>query len=267
MKRIFTDQMSRVVEIEFPPLRIVSLVPSQTELLYDLELKDEVVGQTLFCIHPNTMHQEKIRVGGTKKLDLRIIEQLKPDLIIGNKEENDQSQIEELMKYYPVWMSDVKTLEDALDMIVRIGDIVDRKENAKKLSSEIKRKFMKRPIFETELSVAYLIWRKPYMAAGGNTFINSMLSHCGYKNVFGSEIMRYPEASFIQIQAANPSIIFLSSEPYPFKQKHIEELNVICPDAKVLLVDGELFSWYGSRLLKSAKYFLELKSKIEKIIY
>lgn len=264
MKRIFTDQMSRVVEIKFPPLRIVSLVPSQTELLYDLGLKDEVVGQTLFCIHPNNMHQEKIRVGGTKKMDLRIIEQLKPDLIIGNKEENDQSQIEELMKYYPVWMSDIKTLEDALDMIERVGEMVDRIGNAKKISSDIKDKFEMLPVFETELSVAYLIWRKPYMAAGGNTFINDMLSRCGYKNLLSSEITRYPELTKDQIQTLNPGIIFLSSEPYPFKQKHIGELNVICPDAKVFLVDGELFSWYGSRLMKSAKYFLELKSKTEK---
>jgi ABC-type Fe3+-hydroxamate transport system substrate-binding protein len=264
MKRIFTDQMSRVVEIKFPPLRIVSLVPSQTELLYDLGLKDEVVGQTLFCIHPNNMHQEKIRVGGTKKMDLRIIEQLKPDLIIGNKEENDQSQIEELMKYYPVWMSDIKTLEDALDMIERVGEMVDRIGNAKKISSDIKDKFEMLSVFETELSVAYLIWRKPYMAAGGNTFINDMLSRCGYKNLLSSEITRYPELTKDQIQTLNPGIIFLSSEPYPFKQKHIGELNVICPDAKVFLVDGELFSWYGSRLMKSAKYFLELKSKTEK---
>ena len=273
MKRIFTDQMNRQVEINFPPKRIVSLVPSQTELLYQLGLTDEVVGQTVFCIHPDHMHQTKPRVGGTKKLQFDKIKQLKPDLIIGNKEENDQSQIEELMKNYPVWMSDISNLEDALDMIKGVGEIVDKKEQAHDLSYQIYHSFSQlqtsnmKPAYRSDglrkagrLQTAYLIWRNPYMAAGYDTFINDMMTRCGLENVFKNETSRYPEINKRKLQTSNPQLILLSSEPYPFAHKHVEELSIICPGAKIILADGELFSWYGSRLLKSAAYFLNLKS-------
>jgi ABC-type Fe3+-hydroxamate transport system substrate-binding protein len=138
MKQILTDQMNRQVEISFPPKRIVSLVPSQTELLYYLGLKDEVVGQTLFCIHPEEMHKTKPRVGGTKQYKFDVIAELKPDLIIGNKEENEREGIEALAKLYPVWMSDIKTLNDALDMMTGIGELVNKKEKALELTTEIK---------------------------------------------------------------------------------------------------------------------------------
>lgn len=265
MKRIFIDQMNRHVEIDFPPKRIVSLVPSQTELLYDLGLDEEVVGQTVFCIHPEKSYQTKPRVGGTKKVNFDIIAKLKPDLIIGNKEENDQSQIEKLIKFYPVWMSDIKTLNDALDMIEKVGDIVDKKENAKRISNQIFIKFYSLPASNLHLPTVYLIWRNPYMAAGKDTFINDMLHRCGMKNVATNETFRYPEITELKLQTLNPKLILLSSEPYPFKQKHIDELNVICPEAKVILVDGELFSWYGSRLLKSVEYFLQLKDMLAQL--
>ncbi len=258
MKRIFIDQMNRKIEIDFPPKRIVSLVPSQTELLYDLGLKDEVVGQTIFCIHPDEMHKTKPRVGGTKKLHFNSIEKLKPDLIIGNKEENDQLQIEKLMKHYPVWMSDIKTLNDALDMIEKVGEMVDRKQSAIDISTKIKSGFDSIVTSHIDHPTAYLIWREPYMAAGNDTFINDMLKRCGLKNVFENELSRYPEISIDKLHTLNPKFILLSSEPYPFKQKHIEELTVICPDSLILLVDGELFSWYGSRLQKSIEYFKQL---------
>ena len=262
MKRIFIDQMNRAVEINFPPKRIVSLVPSQTELLYDLGLSNEVVGQTLFCIHPDNMHQSKARVGGTKKINFQSIAALNPDLIIGNKEENDQTQIEELMKHYPVWMSDINTLDEALEMIDSVGVLVGKEQEASNIFFQIQEKFNSLSAISNNVSTAYLIWCEPYMAAGHDTFINDMLKRCGFQNVFDTETSRYPEINTTLLQQAHPKLIFLSSEPYPFKQKHIEELNVICPDAKVILVDGELFSWYGSRLLKSIEYFIQLKHDI-----
>ena len=254
--------MNRMVEIDFPPKRIVSLVPSQTELLYDLGLKDEVIGQTIFCIHPPSMHLEKARVGGTKKINLTIIESLKPDLIIGNKEENDQTQVEELMKHYPVWMSDIKTLEDALGMIIKVGELVDKKEKAIEISTKIKSGFDSLAISQSHNLTLYLIWREPYMAAGNDTFINDMLKRCGLKNACNSMNSRYPEIDLITLQKLNPKFIFLSSEPYPFKQKHIDELKNSCPDSEILLVDGELFSWYGSRLVHSIEYFTSLMNVI-----
>jgi ABC-type Fe3+-hydroxamate transport system substrate-binding protein len=240
-------------------------VPSQTELLYDLGLRDEVLGITKFCIHPEEWFRTKTRVGGTKKYDFEKIKALQPDLIIGNKEENEQEQIEELMKDFKVWMSDIYNLKDALNMITSIGALVGKQTEATNMKLEIESQFnqlqRQQPATNNQqLKVAYFIWNNPYMVAGNNTFINEMLETCGWKNVF--EAARYPEVSTEQIAAAAPQVIFLSSEPYPFKEKHVQEFQAICPDAKILVVDGELFSWYGSRLLQAPAYFRQLLEKI-----
>jgi len=260
----FKDQLNRKIELSSPPKRIISLVPSQTELLYDLGLRDEVVGITKFCIHPEEWFRSKTRVGGTKKYDFEKIKALHPDLIIGNKEENEQEQIQALMNLYPVWMSDVYTLKDAYDMITRIGTLVGKQQEAQNLKLKIESEFV--PLWRrqgedltnvhSQLTTAYFIWNNPFMVAGNNTFINEMLKVCGLQNIFEQE--RYPEITTEQLEKANPEIILLSSEPYPFKEKHIQEFKAICPNAKVLVVDGEIFSWYGSRLLKAPEYFKQL---------
>lgn len=256
MKELFTDQMGRKVACTSPPQRIVSLVPSQTEFLYELGLTNEVVAQTLFCIHPADMHAVKPRIGGTKKLHLEKIKELKPDLIIGNKEENERTQIEALEREFPVWMSDIKNLDDALQMMLALGEIVDKKKEAGHIVKQIADGFEKLKARGAGKSVLYLIWRKPWMCAGNDTFIHDMLHRCGWKNSMESQ--RYPELTNETIRELNPQLIFLSSEPYPFKEEHIQELTALCPHAKILLVDGELFSWYGSSLLHSATYFNQL---------
>jgi len=257
----YTDQLNREIEILCPPKRIISLVPSQTELLYDLGLDKEVIGLTNFCIHPIEWFYSKTRVGGTKNINFKKIEQLKPDLIIGNKEENEKEQIEKLMTDYKVWMSDIYNLNDALNMIVQLGALVSRPTAASLIKLKITEEFMQLLNFKKELSVstsvAYLIWRKPFMVAGSNTFIDDMLSHCNFTNVFAKN-SRYFEISEQKIAEAMPEIILLSSEPYPFKEKHIQEIQNLCPNSKIILIDGELFSWYGSRLLKAASYFKKL---------
>lgn len=258
MVQVFTDQTERTVSISDTPKRIVSLVPSQTELLYDLGLRDEIVGQTLFCIHPEWAHQSKERVGGTKKLNLEKIRALQPDLIIGNKEENERTQIETLAEEFPVWLSDIKNLDEAIDMIQQIGALVNRKQEANQLLDQILKSFKALPTLSRSKKVAYFIWHKPWMAAGYNTFISDMLERCGWENVFLSLDSRYPEISDEAIKNSGAEIILLSSEPFPFKEKHCIEMQTLLPQAKVLLVDGELFSWYGSRLLKSTEYFKKL---------
>jgi ABC-type Fe3+-hydroxamate transport system substrate-binding protein len=263
---VFTDQMDREVELSSTPQRIVSIVPSQTELLYDLGVRDEVIGITKFCIHPDEWFRNKTRVGGTKKLNIDLIKSLNPDLIIGNKEENEQKQIEELAKYFPVWMSDVHNILDAHQMINAIGHMTNRAVKAMRLSDEIARTFgifQMRYAFRNERQnqIAYCIWKEPMMVAGGDTFINDMLKRCGFNNAFQS-LSRYPEISAAQLIAANPDYIFLSSEPFPFKEKHISDFKAICPEAEVVLVDGEMFSWYGSRLLKAPAYFRRLIEEI-----
>lgn len=259
---LFTDQLNRTVTLPaWPPRRIVSLVPSQTELLADLGLENEVVGITKFCVHPEEWFREKTRVGGTKTLNFGKIKSLNPDLIIGNKEENERAQIEELAADFPVWLSDVYTLEDAYDMIGRVGELVGKTAEAQKLIEKVKTAFAVHRVPCTVHRVAYFIWRKPFMAAGRDTFIDEMLRVAGFQNIF-SHKNRYPEISLDELAAAQPEIILLSSEPYPFSEKHFAPFREVCPQARIQLVDGEMFSWYGSRLLHSAAYFRKLRETL-----
>lgn len=257
----FTDQMNRKVQVLFPPKRIVSLVPSQTELLYDIGLDEEVVGITKFCIHPEEWYRNKVRVGGTKKYKMDKIEELQPDLILGNKEEGHEERIKKLMEDYPVWLSDVYTLSDALDMIKKVGALVDRENNAIQLADKISSSF-NALLSLGGLSVAYFIWREPYMVCGSNTFIDYVLTQLGLNNVY-SDQSRYPTTTFEELANRQPDLIFLSSEPYPFKEKHFEEFQQACPQARIELVDGEFFSWYGSRLQKAVPYFNKLANTIQ----
>lgn len=254
---LFTDQTGRNVSLPVQPHRIISLVPSQTELLADLGLNEEVVGITKFCIHPQEWFRTKIRIGGTKQVSMNRIHELKPDLIIANKEENVKEQVEELANHYPVWVSDVNNLADVLDMIYSIGTLTGTENKATDIVAQIKTGFSGLKTRDKKPNTAYLIWKDPYMTAGGDTFIHSMLEACGFENVYKSQ-RRYPQISIAELQASNCEILLLSSEPYPFGQKHIDELQQYLPDTKILLVDGEMFSWYGSRLLYAPQYFEEL---------
>ena len=252
---LFTDQLNNSIVLDSYPKRIISIVPSQSELLWDLGLRDELVGITKFCIHPQEMFDSVERVGGTKNLNIEKIKALKPDLIIGNKEENEQSQILELQKEFPVWMSDIYHLEDALKMIELVGELVNQSSKAKFVKNSIQHSFL--DLKKASKTGLYLIWNKPYMAAGTVTFIGDMLQKIGIQNVL-EQNSRYPELCLDDIKALNPEFIFLSSEPYPFNDTHINDLQKEMPNAKIILVDGELFSWYGSRLQYSVEYFNEL---------
>ena len=259
------DQMGLRVVIPLQPKRMVSLVPSQTELLFDLGLDEEIVGVTRFCIHPAEKISQKTRIGGTKDFDLEKIMALKPDLIIGNKEENYIEGIEELKRHFPVWMSDIFSLDDAYNMMRDMGEMTSKQAEAEVIIVEIKAR-LSQPSLATRpsplLSCAYFIWRKPYMVAAGGTFIDHMMGVLGVRNAF-AELERYPEVRAEQIAGQHPDLIFLSSEPYAFRERHVAEFRTLCPDAKVIIVDGELFSWYGSRLRHTAGYFKELRGEIE----
>lgn len=253
-------------------MKIISVVPSQTELLFDLGLREEVIGITKFCIDPSEWFHTKTRIGGTKNLNIKKIIELNPELILANKEENVKEQIEKLKKHFRVYVSDIKNLDDALKMIHEVGELINKKEEAENIIKEIKNHFrnlkfqtsnLPVPIKSGKLqTVLYLIWKNPYMTIGGDTFIHDMITRCGLINLFG-DLKRYPEITDEQIASSKPDFIFLSSEPYPFKEKHIEELKTISPTSKIILVNGEYFSWYGSRLLKTVQYFRELFKNIQ----
>jgi ABC-type Fe3+-hydroxamate transport system substrate-binding protein len=264
MQKTFTDQLGRMITINYPPKRIVSLVPSQSELLFDLGLNDEIIGLTKFCIHPIEKFATCTKVGGTKKLKLNVIRSLNPDLIIGNKEENTKGEIEELMDEFPVWMSDIENLEDSMKAIQQIGELVDRTPEAAYLNHLIKAGFTDLQALSlsknVNQTVAYLIWKDPYLFAGRDTFIDDILRKIGLTNVVTQS--RYPELTLATLKNTRCELIFLSSEPYPFKEQHIAEIKSALPNAKVMLVDGEMFSWYGSRLVKSVGYLFNLQEEL-----
>ncbi len=254
--------LQQTTDLPYPPKRIVSLVPSQTELLFTLGLYAETVGITKFCVHPSSWFKTKERVGGTKTINLAKIKSLNPDLIIANKEENVKEQIEKLAADYPVWLTDVNSLTDALQMIKDVGKLTGKSDTANALTGSISKAFNEIYKIEKPVKTAYLIWRKPYMTVGGDTFINDMLLQCGFENIF-SDKKRYPEINIDDLPIAHCQLLLLSSEPYPFKQKHIDELSSRLPGTKILLADGEFFSWYGSRLLQSPLYFKRLIAQIQ----
>jgi ABC-type Fe3+-hydroxamate transport system substrate-binding protein len=253
--------LSSTAALNYVPKRIVSLVPSQTELLYHLDLDIATVGITKFCIYPTLWYHNKLHVGGTKTFDIQKIMDLKPDLIIANKEENLKDQVMILAKYFPVWVTNVNSLKDALEMINDIGQLTGKQQKAIELANKIEANFSVLKNKLLKKSAAYLIWKNPYMTIGADTFIHDMMNKAGFKNVF-SDKKRYPSITMDDLKKSNCEYLLLSSEPYPFKQKHIIELQQELKQVKIMLVNGEMFSWYGSRLLQSPRYFKKLMNTI-----
>ena len=250
-KRAFVDQLQREVSIPNPPKRIVSLVPSLTEFLHYLGFENEVIGITKFCVHPETWFEHKERIGGTKTLKVDRIIELKPDLVIGNKEENAIEDISALEKHVPVWMSAIDSFEDAMEMIRQLGAVLNCEERCSALISKLQSLFGELSTIGRNKSVLYFIWKEPDFLAGADTFIGAFMEKIGFTNA--CEISRYPALEALSSAAAD--YVFLSSEPFPFSEKHKAYFQSLFPQSKIVLVDGEMFSWYGSRMLKAADYF------------
>jgi len=260
----YRDQLNRKLQIKSTPKRIVSLVPSQTELLVDLGLEDSIVGITKFCVHPSHLRKSKTVVGGTKQIHAEKIKELKPDIILCNKEENTKLIIEALESVAPIHISDVNNLEDAFELIRMYGEIFNVEEKANGIVTTIQKEcvhFQKHIKSKPFLKSAYFIWKKPWMVVASNTFIDAMLTEAGFKNVF-AEKERYPNIDIDDSDLKAAEVILLSSEPYPFKTKHVSKFKKEFPDIKVRIVDGEMFSWYGSRLQKSFAYFKTLQKEL-----
>ncbi len=239
-------------------MKIISLVPSITETLFDFGLTaDEVIGRTKFCIHPSDLVSNVKIIGGTKNLNIDKIRSLKPELIIANKEENEKIQVEELMKDFKVWVTDIETLEDNAVFISELGKVLNKQDLAKDYNQKIASVFTQIKVSKTQ-RIAYLIWNNPYMSVGSDTFIHEVLQKLGFENLFKNK-KRYPEVSVEELKSAD--LIFLSSEPFPFQQQHIDELRKELPNIEIVLVDGEAFSWFGTHLMKVDEYLKELSLK------
>ena len=243
-----------------PPNTIISLVPSLTELLFDLGLGDKVTGRTRFCIHPKEKVEKVPIIGGTKNPHLDKIREIKPDLIIANKEENRQEDIEELKRDFEVHITEIGNINEALFTIHDIGWKCGAEQKAKNLIHKIQEQ-MKEVPDEKPMTAAYMIWRDPWMSVGNDTYIHSVMEHWKLENVFEDKT-RYPKTSLEELSYKKPDVILLSSEPYPFKEKHIKEVSNVCKGTSILLVNGEWFSWYGSRMLRAFEQLNVLRDMV-----
>ncbi|MTG98420.1 MULTISPECIES: ABC transporter substrate-binding protein [Myroides] len=260
------DQVGQEHRFETLPKRIVSLVPSQTETLFDLGLEDEIVGITKFCVHPYHLKATKTKVGGTKKVHLEKIKLLQPDIIIANKEENTLEIVESLKGICPVWVTDVVTLDDNIQMIEDFGNLFNKRTEARKWIDKLnfaQRDFMDFVKDKNSYKAAYFIWREPFMVAGRDTFINELLKLNKFVNVYENREERYPEIELKKIRIqGDPEVVFLSSEPFPFTEEHAFEIGRFTHHGKTVFVDGEMFSWYGTHLYKAFDYFKQIHERL-----
>lgn len=256
-ERIVTDHLERTVRYPFPPKRIVSLCPSITETLFELGLVGRIVGRTRYCIHPKELVVDVKTVGGTKKVKENVIDEIQPDLIIAEKEENPREVVESLSRNYPVFTTEVRTYKEAIAMIKDLGNLTDRTKRAGEVIHLIEEKF--EAVGDGQkCRVAYVIWQNPFMVAGNDTYIHSMLEKAGFENVFADLPDRYPSISLEDFRSAAPDAILLASEPFPFQETHCQALQEKIPETKVMRVNGEI-CWYGSRMMKAADELIRLR--------
>ncbi len=256
------DDIGQKITLDKSHLRCVSLVPSITELLVDLGV--ELIGRTKFCIHPASIKETVPQIGGTKNPRIEDILGLDPEIIIANKEENRKEDVEALARKVPVFTTDVRNLQDNIRLIDSMAQIFGKEKEAEILKSELL-DLLDLESSQPSVPSLYMIWKEPWMAAGGDSFIDDVMQKIGLQNVL-QESIRYPSLKESEIQELNPSLVLLSSEPYPFGEKNIEEIRDLLPQAKVILVDGEAFSWYGSRIIKKAPYLSQISKSIHEEI-
>lgn len=250
------DHLGRTVNLQGTPMRIISLVPAITETMYHLGLEKNLVGRTRFCKFPKDKVKQALNIGGTKDIKLDRIHELKPDLIIAEKEENTKEIVETLEQHYPVFVFEVQKIEHIYRMIHDLGKLTERYEPASELINEIQTAYQALPKANNK-RVAYVIWKKPYMVVGKDTYIQSLLEELGFTNPFIEAVGRYPVVTVEDLRQAELDEIFLATEPFPFREKHLEEFQALLPGVKPFIVDGEMF-WYGAKMVEAAAYFRKL---------
>ncbi|MCX8080278.1 MAG: helical backbone metal receptor [Bacteroidia bacterium] len=228
--------------------RIVSLVPSFSCTLYEMSEGLLPVGITKFCNRPEMMFRTVPRVGGTKNIHVDKILSLSPDLVLTSREENIREQVEALAQHTNVWLTDIKTIPEMMEWLEKTITITGYEGKGREIYKNLEFTLNKIKNKLAGKTVVYFIWKEPWMSVGCDTFIHAILEHLGMKNLFGGHT-RYPSATPEEVKQLKPDYIFLSSEPYPFKPKDAEEWQPFFNDSKVMYVQGEIFSWYGSALL------------------
>ncbi len=245
--------------------RIVSLVPSLTELLVALDLAEELVGRTGFCVHPRQVVRRVPKVGGTKGFDVDKLRALQPTHVLVNIDENRREEVEALSSFVPhLIVTHPLTAHDNLGLYRLLGGVFGRERRAAALCADFERAWTALDRFSASLPrqrVLYVIWRDPWLGVARDTYISHMLAAAGWDTLPLTSTVRYPEIRLPEL-AREADIVFLSSEPYPFRVQHQRELTALLPDTRIELIDGELVSWYGSRAIAGLRYLRELRAQL-----
>ena len=245
-------------------MRIVSLCPSLTELVFDLGRGDGLVGITRWCVHPRSGVETIEKVGGTKNPDVGRIVELAPDLVLLNREENRREDAAALSDAgLSCHVSMPRTAAETAEMVESIGEALGRDREGAAIAKSIRRRAAaaeRRAANRPPLRFAYLIWRRPWMAAGADTYAHALLELAGGTNVFADRAGRYPEVEAADLAAAAPAVVLLSTEPFAFTSEHADELAAASglPRSIFRIADGEYLSWHGSRTPAGIDYAVEL---------
>lgn len=237
--------------------RIVSLVPSITELLCDLGLAAELVGRTGFCVHPWETVRRIPKVGGTKDVKLERVRELRPTHVVVNVDENLREDAEAIAEFAEVLVTHPTEPRDNLDLYRQMGAAFGREDGAERLCAEFEAAYERATAVERPpRDVLYLIWREPWMTVAPETYIAQTLALFNWRTQPADAADRYPEIDLAAF-AGRVDRVLLSSEPYHFKEEHLEETGGLVPGAEVSLIDGEMTSWYGSRAIQGLDYLVD----------
>jgi len=256
------DASGVAVELPRPPRRIVSLIPSTTEILCRLGLGDALVGITVYCVEPRDVVRGKTRIGGEKNPDLEKIRALAPDLVVANIEENRREDIDRLRAWsIPVWVTYPRTVAEGIQLVGELGELTDAEARARELVRDLESLYARAEragAHRPPVAVFYPIWRGPYMTINGDTYIHDMLRVCGARNIFADRPERYPTVTLDEMAARRPAVILLPDEPFRFRRAHLADFEVYTEvpavrDGRIHLVDGKPFSWHGPRIAEALR--------------
>lgn len=248
-------------------MRIVSLCPSLTELVFELDAGESLVGRTKFCVRPKELVDRVEKVGGTKNPKIDRIVMLEPDLVLMNEEEN---RIEDAATLRAAGIachtSLPRDVAGAAGVVRSIGSALGRAPRAEEIARDIEARTARvraSAVHSAPVPYAYLIWRRPYMTVSGDTYVSALLAEAGGENVFGARPVRYPEITPDELRDAAPRLVLLSSEPFPFTERNVDELVAASGLARerFRLVDGELLSWHGPRTGLGVEYAREVLTR------
>jgi ABC-type Fe3+-hydroxamate transport system substrate-binding protein len=256
------DASGVAVELPRPPRRIVSLIPSTTEILCALGLGDALVGVTVYCVEPRDVVRGKTRIGGEKDPDLARIRALEPDLVVANVEENRREDIDQLRAWsIPVWVTYPRTVVAGIRLIGELGEVTGAGTRAREMLRDLEPLYARverATADRSPVAVFYPIWRGPYMTINGDTYIHDMLRVCGGRNIFADRPERYPTVTLDDVAARRPEVILLPDEPFRFRRAHLADFAAYAEvpavrDGRIHLVDGKPFSWHGPRIAEALR--------------